>query len=416
MTDRQLDSDRNQERSRARRRAMTDQQRQEARRERDRVRTALRREAMTEEERDAQRLRNRERNVARREAMTDEEREAVMLRNRERNVARREAMTAEEREAERLQNVARREAMTAEEHEAERLQNVARREAMTDEEREAERLQNVERRGAMTDEENEAERLQNVERDRQRRANPERRDAENSRARQRWAGRTADQRTERNEQVRENRVEAADGPYRLAQPANMPRDSYFEAQFERNPVAAQAFFWGRSYNWLFADWRNVDFTSLDIPTAHAIAQAMEEEGMVQDDDVIRCVSTYTSLMDPGQPVLACVCCGILDVPVTGERPGRDTAHIAAHLRNRIRQYIRLALEITPGVLHGDLGPLVYTVEQNATFDQHVPPHVEDTPLNRELWQRYRRVHSNFEACLWTKASSLSGTGVSRWAH
>ena len=88
----------------------------------------------------------------------------------------------------------------------------------------------------------------------------------------------------------------------------------------------------------------------------------------------------------------------MDMPVTGERPGRDTAHITAHLRSRIRQFLRLALEITPGVLHGDLGPLVYTVEQNATFDQHVPPHVEDTPLNRELWQRYRRVHSNFEVC------------------
>ena len=52
-----------------------------------------------------------------------------------------------------------------------------------------------------------------------------------------------------------------DGDLYLAAPVDMPLDSYFDT-FETNPIAAQSFFWARSYNWQFERWRTSDFSAM----------------------------------------------------------------------------------------------------------------------------------------------------------
>ena len=129
----------------------------------------------------------------------------------------------------------------------------------------------------------------------------------------------------RRENDEQRRRSLQQGDYCLAMPDDMPLDCYL-ATFEHDPAAAQGLYWSRTYNWMFADYRNLDFVegrsnpsdSLGVERAEKLKQAIISEGTITDRGIEEAMSMYTALMDPTKPALACASCGIMDVPVSGE--------------------------------------------------------------------------------------------------
>ena len=99
------------------------------------------------------------------------------------------------------------------------------------------------------------------------------------------------------------------GDFTLARPDNMPTDMYL-SRFEQNVAAAQALYWAKTYNWLFARWRRWDFARLpedmdDEELEHhaALLAAIEQEALVTDADTEACMQTYYERMNQRcQPV------------------------------------------------------------------------------------------------------------------
>jgi hypothetical protein len=175
----------------------------------------------------------------------------------------------------------------------------------------------------------------------------------------------------------------------------------------------QAHFWARSGNWLFSDWRDLDFSRLrdddgetlpggvdradagtDGPATDAFTRqsvealklAMTQEGVLPVDDIARIMAAFYRRMDPRRPAKACGACGVMDVPL-------DAATSAAVGR---AEAARIGVTRFVDVPLGDplLGLLAYTPEEAAAYDIAVPPHIPDTPANREHWARYKLVKSS----------------------
>lgn len=178
----------------------------------------------------------------------------------------------------------------------------------------------------------------------------------------------------------------------------------------------QAHFWARSGNWLFSDWRDLDFSRLrddDPATAialqpdgadgaapvdpadddaftpqslEALKLAMTQEGVLPVDDIPRVMAAFHRRMDPRRPAKACGACGVMDVPL--DVIGSAAAGRAEAARIGVTRFVDVQL--------GDalLAPLAYSPEEAAAYDIAVPPHIVDTPANREHWTRYKRVKSS----------------------
>ena len=119
---------------------------------------------------------------------------------------------------------------------------------------------------------------------------------------------SAPRRVHRAVSQRERRHPAGD--FTLARPDNMPTDMYL-SRFEQNVAAAQALYWAKTYNWLFARWRRWDFARLpedmdDEELEHhaALLAAIEQEALVTDADTEACMQTYYERMNPTLPACA----------------------------------------------------------------------------------------------------------------
>ena len=98
-------------------------------------------------------------------------------------------------------------------------------------------------------------------------------------------------------------------------PTNMPTDNYFN-QFEENIIAAQSLFWGRSYQWQFADFRHLNSNQME--NNQQLINAINQEQEVTDNTILECLQKYYNFMNPQVGVKACACCGRIDIPVTIE--------------------------------------------------------------------------------------------------
>ena len=130
---------------------------------------------------------------------------------------------------------------------------------------------------------------------------------------------SAPRRVHRAVSQRERRHPAGD--FTLARPDNMPTDMYL-SRFEQNVAAAQALYWAKTYNWLFARWRRWDFARLpedmdDEELEHhaALLAAIEQEALVTDADTEACMQTYYERMNPTLPACACGVCGVMSIPL-----------------------------------------------------------------------------------------------------
>jgi hypothetical protein len=95
----------------------------------------------------------------------------------------------------------------------------------------------------------------------------------------------------------------------LAMPNDFPT-SVFLNNFEHSVLSAQSLFWARSGNYLFAAWRDFDFsttpssqvsdstTTVPRHLPEDLRAAIQDEVRVTDADLVRCVSAYTARMDP----------------------------------------------------------------------------------------------------------------------
>jgi hypothetical protein len=140
-----------------------------------------------------------------------------------------------------------------------------------------------------------------------------------------------------------------------AMPDDFPTQVFLD-NFERNPVSAQSLFWARSGNYLFASWRDYDFstsssresdhgasdagtttacesdirhgtvtsdagtttTTIRSRTFAELRDAIQDEADVTDTDMEKCVLDYTARMDPTQPLQSCACCGTTGVSIAVE--------------------------------------------------------------------------------------------------
>ena len=158
----------------------------------------------------------------------------------------------------------------------------------------------------------------------------------------------------------------------------------------------QAHFWARSGNWLFSDWRDLDFSRLsDDPadiealthqSVEKLMLAMTQEGVLPVNDIPRVMAAFYRRMDPRRPAKACGACGVMDVPLDAVAAAAvDRAEAA---RIGVTRFVDVQL-------HDPLlGLLAYTPEEADADDVVVPPHIPDTPANRDLWARYKLVKSS----------------------
>ena len=190
---------------------------------------------------------------------------------------------------------------------------------------------------------------------------------------------------------------------------SMPMDypsSGFLGEFERDPVAAQAMFWGRTHNWQFVDYIDYNFdqnhpanngdstvpatmdTSGGVQDNGQLADAIRAEASVTDQTVERCVERYSARMDPTQPLQICASCGPADVSIAIDRRSPNDP-ILKDKYHCIRTFISDIHLSAPR-----LRALEYTEAENARYNVLVPPHVDDTPENQAFWIRYRNMHSS----------------------
>jgi hypothetical protein len=180
-----------------------------------------------------------------------------------------------------------------------------------------------------------------------------------------------------------------------AAPFNMPTDDFL-SKFEKNPIASQALFWARTYNWKFEEWRDKDLSTLSQLDEVNLRNAIKEEIDVDDDDKIRCMSNYYTIMNPTIPPRGCACCGIMDIPMA---PCEDEE--IADLKDFQKEADSLDFDITQ--FHEvNLTTNIELIESlkltKEALAEHLklPDHIEDTASNRVLWDRYRKVHSIME--------------------
>ena len=168
----------------------------------------------------------------------------------------------------------------------------------------------------------------------------------------------------------------AQGPFTKSMPADMPSDAVL-GQFEQNVSSAQGLFWARTGNYLFEDFRNMDFANMDAATATLLKEAISQEAEVTPDDIKRCMEDYTHRMNPTLCPVACGSCGRADIPMEYDPNGPDAK--------------LLGIETFHEVLLSDpiLYPLHLTVDETTAFERPVPSHVLDTPENRARWLRFR---------------------------
>ena len=185
------------------------------------------------------------------------------------------------------------------------------------------------------------------------------------------------------------------GDLTLARPDNMPTDIYLST-FEQNVAAAQALYWAKTYNWLFARWRTWDFAKLpedmdneELEHHQALIAAIEQEGLVTDADIEGCMQTYYERMNPTLPACACGVCGVMDIPLVvldRDRRSRDPVY-KSPADIGIVQFT---------IVHLDdrrLAPLLYSDAQKRAYDLPVPVHKENTAENRAHWAHYKQVIS-----------------------
>ena len=202
---------------------------------------------------------------------------------------------------------------------------------------------------------------------------------------------SAPRRVHRAVSQRERRHPAGD--FTLARPDNMPTDMYL-SRFEQNVAAAQALYWAKTYNWLFARWRRWDFARLpedmdDEELEHhaALLAAIEQEALVTDADTEACMQTYYERMNPTLPACACGVCGVMSIPLVPlDGRTRDPVYTSP-ADIGIVQFTTVHLD------DRRLAALRYTDAQKRAYDLPVPVHKENTAENRAHWTRYKLVIS-----------------------
>lgn len=155
-----------------------------------------------------------------------------------------------------------------------------------------------------------------------------------------------------------------------------------------------------------------------------IEDALRDEAGVDDDDYSRCMSAYTCLMDPTQSAVACGCCGVMDVPMSGPVSAEESEALG------ILTFKQVALRsTTAGARHSCRGkcspdcpcflaPLEYTSAELDAYNVPYPSHIiaptglsgsaleEWQAKQREDWLKYRVVIS-------TVGVDMHGIAVSR---
>ena len=177
-----------------------------------------------------------------------------------------------------------------------------------------------------------------------------------------------------------------------AAPSYMPTDEFLST-FEKNPIASQALFWARTYNWKFAEWRDKDLSTLSPLDEINLRNAIKEEIDVDDDDIKRCMSNYFSIMNPTIPPRGCACCGIMDIPMA-----RCEDEEIADLKDHQKEADSIDLDIIEFHevnLNSNIGFIESLKLTKEALAEHLklPDHIADTASNRDLWNRYRKVHS-----------------------
>ena len=102
----------------------------------------------------------------------------------------------------------------------------------------------------------------------------------------------------------------------------VPSDMYLK-EFERNPCAAQAFFWMRTYNWEYSDFRHENFENLSKEKLDEVKADMTKQGTVSESDSVRMLEQYRAIVNPHCPAQCCASCGYLEIPVDSERLGNE---------------------------------------------------------------------------------------------
>ena len=272
----------------------------------------------------------------------------------------------------------------------------------------------------------------------------------------------------------------------------LPSDAYF-GTYETDPYAAlvsqacvpyaplhparlssstlvQAFFWARTMNWRFSDFREVDFASLahnttkptcrlygdttsPLTTAASpyyactatnpcsicihgpcrlcdLENALLDEAGIDDADYSRFMPAYTERMDPAQPAVACGCCGVMDVPVAGlSGEASEEIGVLSFTEVALRSSTAVSQHTCRGKCSPDcpcfLAPLEYTSAEldayNVAFPAHIIPSSELSGSALLQWQeeqhndwlRFRRIKSNVGVDVHGTAVSRIGFGPQR---
>ena len=64
---------------------------------------------------------------------------------------------------------------------------------------------------------------------------------------------------------------------------------------------------------MFDDWR--DFAALPAEVAANLKAAMEQEGVLPENEIPRVMGGYCNMVSPNIPASTCAACGVMDVPL-----------------------------------------------------------------------------------------------------
>ena len=70
-----------------------------------------------------------------------------------------------------------------------------------------------------------------------------------------------------------------------------------------------------------------NFAAMDPARAAALEQAMRDEAIPTDFNIVNCLDGFYTRMDPTQLARACGCCGAMDVPVSKDADATEDTGI-----------------------------------------------------------------------------------------